>query len=94
MQLMQFNFFMEMGLLELDSKSAELVINYERYHEVVTAMLEQVLEVQHVGDYEQADAFVARWNYWDEKLHGELANRLRNSGIYRRTIVRYAALGD
>ena len=94
MQLMQFNFFMEMGLLELDGDSAELVINYDRYHEVATAMLEQVLQVQYVGDYEQADAFVKRWNYWDEKLHGELASRLRNSGIYRRTIVRYAALGD
>lgn len=94
MQLMQFNFFMEMGLLELDGDSTELVINYDRYHEVVTAMLEQVLQVQYVGDYAQADEFVKRWNYWDEKLHGELAHRLLNSGIYRRTIVRYSVLGD
>lgn len=94
MQLMQFNFFMEKGLLELDSNSAQLVINYERYHEIVTEMLEQVLLIQYSGDYDMASDFVSRWNYWDEKLHGELASKMRGSGIYRRTIVRYHALGD
>ena len=92
MQLMQFNFFLERGLLETDSDTAELVTNYDRYHEVVTAMLEQVLQIQYEGDYAKADAFVQRWNYWDEKLHGELAERLRNAGIFQRTIVRYLAL--
>ena len=94
MQLMQFNFFMELGLLELDSESARLVINYERYHEVVTELLEQVIHVQYSGDYDAAGEFIRRWNYWDEKLHGELARKMRESGAYRRTIVRYAALGD
>ena len=94
MQLMQFNFFLEQGLLGLDADSGQLVINYDRYHEVVTAMLEQVLAIQYAGDYGQAADFVKRWNYWDEKLHGELAARLLNSGIFRRTIVRYSALGD
>jgi hypothetical protein len=94
MQLMQFNFFMERGLLELDSESTQLVINYDRYHEVVAEMLELVLQIQYSGDYETAGQFISRWNYWDEKLHGELAARIRNSGSYRRTIVRYHALGD
>ncbi len=93
MQLMQFNFFMELGLLEVDGESALLIINYDRYHEVVTEMLEQVLQIQYSGDYEVAGEFISRWNYWDEKLHGELARKMRDSGIYRRTIVRYHALG-
>lgn len=93
MQLMQFNFFMELGLLELDGASEQLIVNYDRYHEVVTEMLEQVLQILYSGDYEMAGQFITRWNYWDEKLHGELAGKLRDSGIYRRTIVRYHALG-
>ncbi|MGI9219810.1 MAG: NUDIX hydrolase [Woeseiaceae bacterium] len=92
MQLIQFNFFMEKGLLELNPSSAQLVINYDRYHDVVTEMLEQVMHVQYSGDYELAAQFVNRWNYWDEKLHGELARMIRESGIFRRTIVRYQAL--
>jgi hypothetical protein len=94
MQLMQFNYFMEMGLLELDGDSAGLVINYDRYHEVVTELLRQVIHVQYAGDYEAAADFVTRWNYWDEKLHGELARKIRDSGSFRRTLVRYEALGD
>jgi hypothetical protein len=94
MQLMQFNYFMERGSLELDADSEQLIINYDRYHDVVTAMLQEVLSIQYEGDYAQADEFVKRWNYWDEKLHGELASRLLKSGIFRRTLVRYAALGD
>lgn len=94
MQLMQFNFFMELGLLELDGTSGQLIVNYDRFHGVVTEMLEQVLQIQYSGDYEMAGDFIARWNYWDEKLHGKLANKMRDSGVYRRTIVRYHALGD
>ncbi|MGI9271497.1 MAG: NUDIX hydrolase [Woeseiaceae bacterium] len=94
MQLMQFNFFMEMGLLEVDTESGLLTVNYERYHEVVGQMLEQVLQIHYSGDYDLADEFVMRWNYWDDKLHGRLATLIKESGIYRRTLVRYHALGD
>ncbi len=94
MQLMQFNFFMEMGMLELDAESGQLVVNYGRYHEVVTQLLEQVLQVQYSGDYELASQFIARWNYWDELLHGRLATQMQESGIYRRSLVLYHALGD
>lgn len=92
MQLMQFNFFMEKGLLELDPQSARLVIHYDRYHDVVTELLAQLIQLQYAGDYQAASEFVNRWNYWDEKLHGELAQKIRESGIFRRTIVRYQAL--
>ena len=94
MQLMQFNFFMELGLLELDAESGTLIINYDRYHHVVTQMLEQVLQIHYGGDYVQAWEFIERWNYWDKLLHGGLAERMKAAGIYRRTMVRYHALGD
>jgi hypothetical protein len=94
MQLMQFNFFMEAGLLEPDPDSGQLIVNYDRYHEVVTQLLEVVLQIHYSGDYELASEFVTRWNYWDDKLHGRLATTMRESGIYRRTMVRYHALGD
>jgi len=38
--------------------------------------------------------FVSRWNYWDEKLHGRLAERMRESAGYRSTLVRYRRLND
>jgi hypothetical protein len=94
MQLMQFNFFMELGLLELDAATGTLLVHYDRYHDVVTQMLEQVLQIQYGGDYAIANEFVERWNYWDQQLHGRLASRMRAAGIYRRTMVRYHALGD
>jgi len=94
MQLMQFNFYMELGLLEPDAASGTLLINFDRYHDVVSQMLEQVLQIQYAGDQLSANEFVARWNYWDEQLHGRLAQQIRNSGAYHRTLVRYHALGD
>ena len=94
MQLMQFNFFMEHGLIEPNADSGLLVINYERYHEVVTDLLRQVLHIQYAGDRAQALEFVQRWNYWDDNLHGGLAQRMRDTNAYRRTLVRYTALSD
>ena len=94
MQLMQFNFYMEYGLLEPGTESGLLVINYDRYHEAVTELLRQVLQIQYAGDYEQAREFVKRWSYWDDKLHGDIAERMNSAGGYRRTLVRYRALSD
>jgi hypothetical protein len=94
MQLMQFNFYIEYGLLEPGTESGLLVINYNRYHETVTQLLRQVLQIQYAGDYEQAQEFVARWSYWDDKLHGDIAERMNSAGGYRRTLIRYGALND
>ena len=94
MQLMQFNFFMENGLIKPDRDSGLLVINYDRYHEVVTELLRQVLQTQYAGDRVQAQAFVQRWNYWNDDLHGSLAERMLGTDAYRRTMVRYKALSD
>jgi len=94
MQLMQFNFFMEHGLIEPNADSGLLEINYDRYHEIVTDLLRQVLHIQFAGDRAQALEFVQRWGYWDENLHGGLAQRMRDTDAYRRTLVRYEALSN
>ena len=92
MQLMQFNFFIEHDLIELRGPSALLTINYDRYHEVVGELLQEVLQLLYAGDYDMAKEFVSRWNYWDENLHGRLAERMQESAGYRRTLVRYRRL--
>jgi len=94
MQLIQFNFYLENGLLAADPESGRLTIDYDRYHEVVTQLLRRVLQVQYAGDYDLAMEFVERWNYWDDILHGRLAERMQDSGSFRRTAVRYGALSN
>ena len=94
MQLMQFNFYMEYGLIEPSDDSALLTINYDRYHQVVSELLTEVLQLQYAGDYELAKAFVERWNYWDEMVHGRLAERMQEGARYRNAMVRYAILDD
>ena len=92
MQLMQFNYFMEHGLIEPQGDAALLAINYEHYHEVVRELLSEVLQLQYAGDYEMAKAFVERWNYWDDRVHGRLAGLMQEQARYRGTMVRYAIL--
>jgi hypothetical protein len=92
MQLMQFNYFMEHGLIEPRGDAALLAINYDRYHDVVSALLSEVLQLQYAGDYETTKAFVERWNYWDDRVHGRLAELMQEQVSYRGTMVRYAIL--
>lgn len=94
MQLMQFNFYMERGLIKPDATSGQLIIDYNRYHEVVTELLQHVLQLQFAGDYELAKEFVERWNYWDKNLHGGLAQRMLDTNAYRFALVRYKALAE
>jgi len=94
MQLMQFNFYLENGLIEANADSGLLAINYDRYHEVVADLLAQVLQVQYAGDYGLATEFIMRWNYWDDTLHGGLAQRMLDTNSFRRTLVRYNALSN
>ena len=92
MQLMQFNYFMERGLIEPHGEAALLAIDYNRYHEVVSELLGKVLHLQYAGDYEMVKAFVERWNYWDDRVHGRLADLMQEQARYRGTMVRYAIL--
>jgi len=92
MQLMQMNYFLENGLLSFDDASARLVIHYDRYPQVITQMLGDVLAIQSAGDQQQAAAFIEQYTTWTPELHERLAARLRESSPYQFLVVRYQAL--
>jgi hypothetical protein len=92
MQLMQWNFFLENGLLSfVDGK---LKINYDKYHDVVGKLLAKVLDVQYQGDKAASDRFMEQYTKWDENLHGVVAKNIRDQQRYRFRLFKYAALGE
>jgi len=93
MQLMQFNWLLEHGALEIDPASHRLRIHYDREHEAVGSLLEQVMAVQSAGDPEKAKAFITRWTTWDAR-HDAIAAAMRATETSRFRLVRYAALGE
>ena len=92
MQLMQFNWFLDKGVLRFDRESQRLGIDYDRYHRAVTDLLREVLALQDRGDEAAADAFITRWSRWDEDLHGRIAANMRAQQRYRYRLFTYAAL--
>ena len=94
MQLMQWNFFLQNGLLSFDPASKTLRIHYDKYHEVVGKMLERTLAVQYAGDKAGSDKFIDDYSQWDENLHGVIAANIRAQQRYRFRLFKYAALGE
>ena len=94
MQVMQWNFFMENGLLKYDGKTQRLEVNYDKYHDVVGKLLAKVLDVQYQGDKAAADRFIEQYSNWDENLHGAIAKNIRAQQKYRFRLFKYAALGE
>ena len=94
MQLMQWNFFLEQGLLSFDARTQKLNINYDKYHDTVGELLKRVLEVQWEGDRAASDQFIEQYTKWDENLHGAVAKNIRDQQRYRFRLFRYAALGE
>ena len=92
MQLMQWNFFLQKGLLSF--KDGKLVINYDKYHDVVGELLKKVLDVQYQGDKAAADRFIDQYTTWDDNLHGVVARNIRAQQRYRFRLFKYAALGE
>jgi hypothetical protein len=92
MQLMQWNFFLENGLLTFEN--GKLRIHYDKYHSVVGKMLARVLEVQFAGDKAGADRFIDQYTTWKEDLHGVIAKSIREQSRYRFRVFKYAALGE
>jgi hypothetical protein len=88
MQLIQWNFFLEKGLLRFESGA--LTIDRARYHETVAALLERVLDLQYKGDKAAADRFIEEYARWDEALHGAIAARIRATQKYRYSLFHYA----
>lgn len=94
MQLMQWNYFIENGLLTFDPSTKTLRVHYDKYHDVVGKMLAKVLDVQYQGDKTAADRFIDQYTNWDENLHGAIAKKIRDSQRYRFRLFKYAALGE
>lgn len=94
MQLMQWNFYLQNGLLSFDQGTKTLRINYDKYHEVVGKMLERTLAVQYAGDKAASDKFIDDYSQWDENVHGMIAANIRAQQRYRFRLFKYAALGE
>ena len=94
MQLMQWNYFLEHGVLAFDPQTKLLRVNYDKYRDAVGRLLERVLSVQHAGDKAAADRFVDEYAKWDEGLHGAVAANIRARQRYRFRLFKYAALGE
>jgi hypothetical protein len=94
MQLMQFNWFVDKGVLRFDPASRRLSIDYRRYPAAVETLLREVLAVQDAGDRVRSDAFIQRWTQWDEAVHGRIAASMRAEQRYRFRLFTYAALGE
>ncbi len=94
MQLIQFNWFLDKGLIVADPKTARLTIHYDKYAETVTSLLREVLALQHNGDKAAAAAFFDKWTNWTPEFHEKLAARIRDAQGARFRIVKYAALGE
>jgi hypothetical protein len=94
MQLMQWNFYLQNGLLSFDQATKTLRIHYDKYHEVVGKMLERTLAVQYGGDKAASDKFIDEYTQWDNNLHGVVAANIRAQQRYRFRLFKYAALGE
>ena len=94
MQLMQWNFFLENGLLSFDPMTKTMRVHYDKYHEVVGKMLEKTLAVQYEGDKAASDKYIDQYTKWDENLHGVIAANIRAQQRYRFRVFKYAALGE
>ena len=92
MQLMQWNFFLENGLLTFEN--GILRIHYDKYHDVVGKLLKKVLDVQYQGDKAASDRFIDEYTKWDENLHGVIAKNIRDRQRYRFRLFKYAALKE
>jgi hypothetical protein len=94
MQLAQFNYYLEKGLLKFDPKQKNLTVDYSRYHEVVAELLREVMSVQSSGNKEKAAAFFRKYGNWTPELHQALAEKIAAAQGARWRIMRYAALEE
>lgn len=94
MQLVQFNWFLDRGLLRADPETARLTVDYDRYSDTVESLLKEVLRLQYSGDKNAVDAFFKQWTTWTPQLHDKLAARIRAAQGARFRIVKYSALGE
>jgi hypothetical protein len=94
MQLMQWNWYLDRGVLAFDPATQRMRIDYDKYPAAVKALLAEVLAIQAAGDRARAEAFVTKWTTWDPALHEPVAKAIRESLAFRYSLYRYAALGE
>ncbi len=95
MELVQFNWFLDKGLLTFDPKTAQLKIAYDKYPDAVNSLLGEVVKLQHDGNKDAAKAFFERWTKWTPELHDKIAAKVRSAeGASRFRLVMYGALGE
>lgn len=92
MQLIQWNWFMDHGLLSFND--GKLEIHYEHYSKAVSTLLSEVLDLQYQGDRDTANAFIDKWTGWDEDMHGVIAAAMKDAEGARYRYVTYEALGE
>ena len=92
MQLMQWNYFIENGLLIFNPESGRFQIDYENYHQVIDSLLTEILAIQYGGDAAVAATFVDKYTNWNEELHGISARKIRDAAPARYTSVHYAVI--
>jgi len=92
MMLMQFNYYMDKGVLEFDEKHQLLTIDYDKFPAVASDLLAAILKIQAEGDKEKAQAFVEQWGDWKAELHGVIAKKMNEASQFRYTRVKYTEL--
>ncbi|MEP3889660.1 MAG: NUDIX hydrolase [Hellea sp.] len=92
MQLIQWNWFMDKGLLSFED--GKLEIHYQHYSKAVSSLLTEVLDLQYQGDRDTANAFIDKWTSWDEDMHGVIAAAMKDAEGARYRYVTYEALGE
>ncbi len=93
MQLVQFNWFLDKGLLTTTADGF-LEIHDEKYAATVASLLEESIALQLGGDPAAAEKFFTRWTDWQPGLHEAIGKRMRDAQTTRFNLVRYAALGE
>jgi hypothetical protein len=94
MQLMQFNWFHDKGVFEIEPVTRGVIIHYDRYQAAVSEMLAAVLKIQYDGDRAAADAFIDQWSGWNEELHEPVAKVIRDNRAFQYSLFRYSVMGE
>ena len=68
MRLMQWNFFMQNGVLAFEPGTGTLTIRYENFHPAIGKLLEQVLELQNAGDKPAAERLHCPIHHLERRL--------------------------
>lgn len=92
MQLMQFNYFLDAGVIRFDPAAGRISVDLSRQGETVKKLLSEVLALQRAGSPERAQAFIERWASWSTGLHGVIAEKIRAAVEDPYTRLRYPAL--